>query len=495
MKGSKKFTNSCFVRPRSIKATLSSFLLLIFFTLPGKGFSQSDSSTILNVPGYPYMFELDPGETKLVALELNGKKITRNIKLISVKAFLEPNYWFRNNPETYSKAEVEVEVSGKKTTLLHRPYQMPVEFNGLRIYVETIQEWARNAEFSDMKNVGKTVRLSVCAAGQSWGPSNMIFPIKDYRWKSAAYQNTWSALVPYNLRYYHRGEDYGAIPDKLDVVAPFDGTIITSPLPEGDGRSNAVFIKNKDGMVFRLSHMNIESILPGSAAGNNIQTGSAIGKTGMTWNGKRTQNSDPHLHCDLRYNTTLLASYPYLMEAYLRTFPDKVIAVAGGYHFTTSGRTTELDGSRSIAAKGQKIRSYKWTLHDGRIINDARFSLTYSKPGLYTEELMVTTESGMVDRDFVQVRVYDSTTVKDLAYGWTYFFPLRGIQPNSQVLFWNRLVNTKTPVTIDYGDGSSETIDKESHHSYKTKGRYVVTLSSKGIRQEPITVKMEVVVE
>jgi hypothetical protein len=35
--------------------------------------------------------------------------------------------------------------------------------------------------------------------------------------------------VPYNKLYYHRGEDYGAIPDRLDVVAPFEGTVIATP--------------------------------------------------------------------------------------------------------------------------------------------------------------------------------------------------------------------------------------------------------------------------
>jgi hypothetical protein len=35
-------------------------------------------------------------------------------------------------------------------------------------------------------------------------------------------------------------------------------------------------------------------------------------------------------------------------------------------------------------------------------------------------------------------------------------------------LFWNRLVNTPSPVTIDFGDGPSlEQIDKETYHTFE----------------------------
>ena len=49
----------------------------------------------------------------------------------------------------------------------------------------------------------------------------------------AVYNNTWSGLVPFNLLYYHRGEDYGAIPDLLEVVSSIDGKIVSTPVPEG----------------------------------------------------------------------------------------------------------------------------------------------------------------------------------------------------------------------------------------------------------------------
>jgi murein DD-endopeptidase MepM/ murein hydrolase activator NlpD len=451
----------------------------------------------MNVPEYPYVFELNAGESHQVHVPKKGTKLVRTIKLISVTPYFEPNYWLPDSvAKHYQKAEVVIDVSGKKTTLIHRPYQMPIEFNGLRLFVEAIKEWAGDSEVADMKDVEKDVRLSVRAAGESWGPESMIFPIKNYRWKSAVYQNTWSSLVPYNLRYYHRGEDYGAIPDRLDVVAPFSGKVIISPLPEGDGKSNAVFIQNSDGIVCRISHMNIESISNNCTVGNNVEKGEIIAKTGMTWSGRRSQTHDPHCHVELQYNNSIIASYPYLMEAYLRTFPDKVIAVAGGYQFTVPGNKVVLDGTRSLIKKGEKITSYKWKLHNGATAKGPVLELAYDKPGLYTEELEVRTKSGEVDRDFVQVRVYNSVRRRDLSYGWAYHFPLRDIKAEEPVLFWNRLINTKSAVLIDFGDGTrKKVIGKELSYSFQKRGRYVVTLSSTGPEDEPVTIKMEVVVD
>ena len=452
----------------------------------------------MDIPEYPQVFELNVGDKHLVRLVYKGKILSRSIKLVSVKPYFEPYPLFKKgDPKIYSKAEVIIEVSGKRITLIHRPYQMPVEFNGLRIYVEAIKDWALSADIADLKKLGRQVRLSVCAAGEPWGPQNMIFPIKGYRWKAGVYQNTWSSLVPYNLRYYHRGEDYGAIPDRLDVVSPFDGKIIGSPLPNGDGESNAVYIQNKSSVIFRVAHLNIETIQHDCIIGNIVKSGEILGKTGMTWSGRKSQINDSHCHVELQYNGTQLASYPYFMEAYLRTYPDKVIAVAGGYQFTDVGKDVLLDATRSITRKGETIKSYTWELHNGEIENSSKVVLRYQHPGLYTEQLTIKTISEAEDRDFVQILVFDSTeNKKDIAYGWAAYDPLRDIHPGTKVLFWNRLINTRDPVSIDFGDGSDiKTVDKEIYHIYKVKGRYVVTLSSNSLNGNPITVKMEVVVE
>jgi murein DD-endopeptidase MepM/ murein hydrolase activator NlpD len=456
----------------------------------------SRDRVVMDLPGYPLVIELNRGETYLLKRSYDGKTIDRSIKVVSIKHFLEPNLWFSGKfpPENYSRAEVVLEVSGKRVTLVHRPYEMPVAAEGLRLFVETTKEWAQNAEMADIKDIQKDVRLSVCVEGEPWGPVGIVFPIDNYRWRSAAYNNTWSSLVPYNKLYYHRGEDYGAIPDRLNVVAPIDGTVISTALPDGDGASNGVRIKNRDGIIFRMAHMNIETFDKRYKVGTYVKAGTVLAKTGMTWDGRKSQFNDPHCHIELGYGDTKLASFPYLMEAYLRKYGDPVLAIAGGYQFATVHHEVTLDGSRSIASNGKSIRSYSWKLHDGRVIDGPLATAVYETPGLYTEELVVKTNDGHEDRDYLQVRVYsDGQSVGELAYGWAYYSPLRSIRPGDDILFWSRLVNTASPVMIDFGDGSEkQVIEKELTHSYEKAGIYTVSLSSTSKDWQPVLVKLEV---
>lgn len=467
---------------------------LLLLSLPVRAQLNMEGRVLMDLTGYPVVFELDPGETHTVTRKEGS--ISRTVKLLSVKLHSEHNLWFgaEGRQANYASADVVVEVGGERITLLHRPYQMPVTVNGLRIYVECIREWNREAGYGGLDNVQKEVRLSACAEDETWGPVSFKFPIKDYRWRSAAYNNTWSSLVPYNKRYYHRGEDYGAIPDRLDVIAPFGGRITASPLPDGDGASNAIFIRNQDGFTCRISHMNTETIKPEYPAGTRVEAGTVLAKTGMTWDGRKAQVHDPHCHIDLRCNDVRLASFPYLMEAYLRDYPDPVLAVAGGYRFALVGEEVILDGSRSLARPGTSVSSWTWKLSDGRKSGGVEARIKYDRPGMYTEELLVKNTDGASDRDFIQVRVYGNEG-KDVGRGWAYYSPLREIHVGTPVLFWNRLVNVEAPVIIDFGDGFRSEIDKESVHRYKKPGHYTVTLSAEGPRSEPVTVMLEVIVE
>jgi murein DD-endopeptidase MepM/ murein hydrolase activator NlpD len=448
---------------------------------------------VLDVPGYPLLLELNEGQMYSVKRTYKNRTVERTIKLVSIRHFTESNLWFSGSLPSwnYSKAEVMIEVSGTPVTLLHRAYQMPVTAGGLRLYVETTKEWAQNAELADMKDVERDVRLSVCLEEEPWGPTDIEFPINDYRWRSGAYNNTWSSLVPYNKLYYHRGEDYGAIPDLLPVVSPVNGTIISTPLPEGDGKSNGIRIRNDAGFVFRISHMNIETINKDNVEGKEITAGTLLGKTGMTWDGRKSQDADPHCHIDMSYDNTHVASFPYLMEAYLRKYGDPVVAVAGGYQFTTAGQKITLDAGRSIA--GERIASYTWKLNDGEVIQSAVAEVKYENPGLYTEELIVTTESGDEDRDFIQVRVYEpNEKIRDLAYGWAYFNPVRNLKAAQPTLFWNRIMNAGE-IVIDFGDGTrKQIIGRELNHTFSKPGIYTVTLSGTDKQKRPVSVKLEV---
>lgn len=459
---------------------------------------SSKELIILDQPGYPFIFELNQGESQTVLRSYKGKTTRRIIKLVSFKPYMETNYWFPDSlgKKNYYQAEVNLDVSGRKVTLYHRPYQMPVTVNGLRINIENVKEWDEHGEYGKTGTMKKQVRIAVCMENESWGPETIAFPINDYRWRASVYNNTWSGLVPFNLLYYHRGEDYGAIPDLLDVVSSIDGKIISTPVPMGDNGSNGVVIESTEGIRFRYAHMNFESIVKDYTVGKDIKAGTILGKTGMTWNGRKSQYNDPHLHIDLSIKGVEVSSFPYLMEAYLRKYQDKAIAIAGGYRFAVPGEAIGLDANRSFGRNNIPLKKFQWKLSDGRIVNKPLTSVTYNTPGIFCEELTVENNEGEQDRDFLYVTVYDPLLGKNIASGWAFYYPIRAIKPGDKVLFWNRLTRTTTDVMINYGDNSSwEIIQTESRHSFRDAGSYVVTLKSTGPGNVPVTLKMEVIVE
>jgi len=454
---------------------------------------------IMNIPGYPLVFELNKGDSILIDRTYKNKQITRTIQLKDYRLFREYNNWFPDSlgESDFYKAEVDVIVSGNMFTLRMQPYQMPVSVDGLRIYVEAVKKVDEIPNLDPVDKMEKDVRLSVVIDGEPWGiPSEIEFPLKQYRYRSASYNNTWGALVPFNLLYYHRGEDFGAIPDKLEVTAWVKGEIIRSPLPQGNIGSNSIMIRDKNELVYDYSHCNTEYIDPGVQKGRSVEKGQYLAKTGMTWDGRKSQHSDPHLHTGMGYNGYQLSLFPYAVESYLRMYNDKLIAIAGGYRFAKVGETVEIDGSRSICRDGEKIESWQWKLHDGQIVNQPVTVLKYNSPGYYSEELTVKTEGGTIDSDFLQVRVFEENSTRKIAYGWAYYYPVRNIKPGMDIVFWNRLINTDTEVKIDFGDGTAaQTIKEEIKHSYDHSGNYIVELSSRGPANEPVSVKLEVVVD
>ncbi|MBK9391926.1 MAG: PKD domain-containing protein [Bacteroidetes bacterium] len=488
-----------------IKIMVPCLLLLIVavlyssFSIPGNNKTFEKPEIIMDIPGYPLVFELNKGDSILIDRTYRNNHITKNVKLIDFRLFREYNSWFHDSlgKSDYYKAEIDIVVSGEFFTLKMQPYQLPVAVNGLRIYAEAVKEIDKIPTLDPVDKMEKDVRFSITLEGEPWGiPADLEFPVSEYRWRSASYNNTWGALVPFNLLYYHRGEDYGAIPDKLDVNAWVDGEIILSPLSGSKNGSNSIMIRAKNGLIFDYSHCNTEFIDQQILKGNTVKKGQNIARTGMTWDGRKSQHSDPHLHTGLGYNGYQLSLFPYAIEAYLRKYDDKVLAIAGGYRFAKAGETVELDGTRSVCRDGEKVVSYQWTLHDGQIVNQPTVKLKYTSPGYYSEELKVKTASGASDKDFLQVRVYDQNSNRKIAYGWAYDSPVRNIKSGQDVVFWNRLINTGTDVKINFGDGTAvQTMRDEIKHSYNKSGNYTVELSSQGSNNEPVSVKMEVIVD
>lgn len=452
---------------------------------------------IMDQERWPVVFELDVGQSYRVSRKVDGVSVVRTVALTGVEHRWQPDYWCTDNPKRriLEEARVSVEVDGQPYTLLARPYQFPVNVNGLRLYVETTRTWAHEARYARMEDVGRKVRFSAVAEGESWGPAALLFPMPSYRWHSSTYNNTWLQIVPYNHLYYHRGEDCGAIPDRLDVVSPWSGNVVRSPVPNGDGRSNGLTVRHADGIEVRFGHMNIEHIPKALATGRSVEAGVRLGCTGSTWSGRKAQHNDPHVHVGFHWQDARISPYPFLIEAYFRDMPDALIPNAGGYAFTKPGRPVTLDATLSLARPGQRIVSHAWELHDGRTLAEPVAETVYSQPGLYSETLVVRTDDGTEDRDFLQVRVFDPERGRNMARGWIHMVPGRGLEPGQRALFWNRLTAVHDAI-IDFGDGSKRRpFRSQARHAYNEPGLYTVTVCGTGPGAEPVTVRLRVVVE
>lgn len=447
---------------------------------------------------WPVIIDLKHGPPQEIRVAGPAGEVQRRIRLLRVQEFSWPNRALADAPDrqVFQSAEVEVEVGGTQAILRARPFESPRLVNGLRLYVEATRNWATTPQLDRLTQVAGDVRLSCVAEGMTWGPSELRFPISQYHWQANTYRNTWCALVPYNLLYYHRGEDFGAIPDELEVLSSLGGTVVGSPLPAGDGDSNKLEIRHASGVDFMYCHMNIETILPALTNGAVVAPGQVLGRTGMTWAGRRSQSNDPHLHWGVSRQGQSLGSFPFLIEAYLRDHPDSVLAMAGGYHYAMPGEVVQLDASRTVARPGRRIVRHRWLLHDGRECDDARPTVRAEKPGLYSEELRVWADDGSEDRDYAQLRVWDADRGERIGAGWFYHAPVRGARAGQPVRFWDRLWNTTAPVTIDFGDGSpAAKIDRESSHVYAVPGLFTARLLSRGPGDEPLEVRMRVAIE
>lgn len=452
----------------------------------------------MDIPDYPLVFELNRGESIHITRIKNGIPLNKKISLISYKILSENNLWFKDSVESsnYYSARIVITVDEMPIVLKCRPYELPIVFNGLRIYVEALSEWNESADYSKINKMRKEVRFSACLTDETWGDTSIVYPIDGYRFCANSYNNTWSSLAPYNAKYYHRGEDMGAIPSLLNVRACAAGSIEKSPLPSGDGRSNSFLIKMKNGIELRYGHMDIDDFVPGMLKGNNIHSGELIGLTGMTWNGDTNQKLDPHLHIEMMYDSTDISFYPFLVEAYMRKYKDAVVAIAGGYRFAIPGDTILLDASRSFTAKGKRVQYYLWKLHDGKQLYGSNVSIIAAAPGLYSEELNVVLTDGSVDKDFLQLRVFDIEIPKKISQGWLYHYPIRNIHVGDTVLFKQTLIDLSDKVTIDFGDYSKRiSMNSTIKHAYLKPGNYTVEVNSFGQMNEPISIKTEVVVE
>ncbi len=424
---------------------------------------------------WPTTVDVDPGET--VTAVRNG--VPHTFRILSdaqgQPAITHETMPFPTTAPDYRvnyAARVRLEVDGQEVEVVARPLQYPIDAAGLRLYLDGTQEWLEVGIYAVA--IPKRIRLRFTAAGESWGPATLRFPVGDYRWYATTYNNTWLGIVPQGVdtTYYHKGEDFGAVPERLPVFAPEAGTVTTSEW--------SVQFTAADGTITRMFHMNPPTIVV--AAGQALAAGQLLGLTGQYGNG----NSDPHLHYDFRWDANEPGTYPFAADAYLRDYPDAGIPVAGGYQFMFAGDTLTLDGRRSLARPDRTITGYRWILHDGTVVDGPTAALTPTEPGFYSEELRVLFDDGREERGFTAVRAFARGAAGQMPItGFVYEYPVRGITPGSQVTIGHYPFGEGgNERTIDFGDGSPvETVygyQPTVAHAYAAPGLYTVTIRTVG---------------
>lgn len=418
----------------------------------------------------PEIFELSCGE---MYSSTYGRDKLRTIKLIDVKSIYEPYFQEGKWYDIFLKAEVIVEVDGNACMLICAPYQRPVNVNGLNIMIDLVNGLQHGTV--PVKLV-KDARFAVKTADLPWfDKERFVFPVNDYRWRATNYTHTWNGLVYIVGQdvYYHRGEDYGAVPDKHDFVAMNDAVIDELPPKGGDGKSNAITLLDET-YIYRYAHANSDYIRADLHHGKFIKKGVSIGKTGNTWNGSPV--IDPHLHIGIRSRDGEMDinTYPILVQAYQEQYPDEILPVAGGFRFCIEGDTVELDGISSVIPESIEIDSIYWNFCDGSSAEGGKVKKQYPSPGMYTEEMVITDRMGRTFRDYVMVGVFRKEG-SEVPYAWLNYYPMRNAQAGKSVEFWVEYRNMEN-VWISFGDGCESMCQKTHKHIYDKSGDYVVTL-------------------
>ena len=466
-----------------------------------------------------HVFDLALGETAVFRLK-DGT--SRKIKLMEVN---EPRCRVRG---VIRFPEITIDVDGERAKVPAGLYNSPQLVNGVKIGCSLTHDMAEILKKqSDWRAFDKDARI------RCWGPDEplfgtppLVYPVKQ-RWFATMTQMTnertcvGSGELPLNKPgeyiYYHDGMDIGGHDKAVPVVAAHGGKVmscgneVASDHDENgwDLRYDRVVIRDDSGWYYLYSHLDMLS--PALKAGDHIKAGDFIGVLGK----EGSSGGWGHLHFSIRslqpsgrYGE--VDGYPFLVEAYLNEHPGELLACARPHLVAAVGETVELDGSRSIC-DGGKITSFRWNLHDGKIVDGIKAAKVYQQEGLYSEMLTVRDNRGKEDVDFcvVQILPPDATPEKTPPSMNLTCYPTENIHVGQPVAFKVRTffkeefsANKGGEEIWDFGDGTTATSCSdpdnprwnviltygdsknsdyaERWHAYDKPGRYIVTVRRTG---------------
>ena len=405
------------------------------------------------------------------------------------------------------RARVRVRVNGETVWLECGNYHLPTTAGGVQIDCSVTNALLANARTNPW-GLDKDARLRIWPAGSPLlQPGTYVYPVKQ-RWFATdtqmANQPSYvdGSEEPSAKRiYYHYGLDVGGAEGQTEVVSATAGRVVVrgrAALPEY--RDSPYTEVGYDGVVVLDDrgwfhwYFHLFSIDDGIKLGERVRAGQPIGRIGK----EGSAGCWSHLHYEIRGpqpsgKPGIVEGYAFLWESYRREYAPDVIAVARPHSFVWVGEAAKLDGSLSWARTG--IQRHEWTFGNGSKANGPVATVTYQRPGTYSEILKVTDASGRSAYDFAVVQVVErqegGRRGEDRAPPTIHasYWPTLDVRSGQPVTFLVRTCRTTFgEETWDFGDGSEPVSVKSdgcavakakdgyarTEHVFRHPGDYVV---------------------
>ena len=491
-------------------------IIAIFFT----PFIQSQENT-LSPPIQPLFrtIDLNIGERTTVMLS-NKKPVT--VELFKIQ---EHRCEIRN---AIRKAKVTCKVDGREVNLVCATYNLPRAVGDVQIDCPVVHGYTLDSLKKNVWALDKDARLRLWPAESPWIRSGTFcYPVKQ-KWFAS---DTQMANDPCYVNacdipgqedvYYHYGLDFGGAEGLVDVVAATSGIVISKgeDLIPGEypdqvkPRYDVVYIRDERGWYYRYSHL--KTTETAIRVGEPIQMGDRIGSIGK----EGGSGGWAHLHFDVNmpqpsglYGIT--DGYAFIFQAYREVFQPDMMAVARPHIVAWAGQKVVLDGTRSWHSEGiDKIKSYTWTLSNGKSKKGQTIKCSYQKPGHYTEILKIIDDQEDVSYDFAVVQVFDRSNPLPVPPAiHVAYWPTTGIKAGDKVTFKVRTFGVRpdegeeiwdfadgSPSVRTRSDGNISSHAKDGYaiinHRFEKSGRYIVSASRTNDRRETATGRVLVDVE
>jgi len=268
------------------------------------------------------------------------------------------------------RAEVTVEVNGKRVLLVSSTYHMPVKVAGVQVDCAVTKGYVQNSSKKNPWGLVKDARIRVWPGDSPLiEPGTFIYPVKQRWFASDTQMGNAPVFVdggekPGNRNiYYHYGLDFGGCEAMVEVVSATNGLVISAgkkTLKSYDNnlvkpRYDVIYVLDGRGWVYRYSHLyKIDgSVTPGA----RVKMGQKIGVLGK----EGGSGGWSHLHFDIQSKQPsgmwgTQNAYVFAWEVYGQQYNSKLVAVARPHQLTWTHEVVELDGV-AVGAKGGQSRN------------------------------------------------------------------------------------------------------------------------------------------